>query len=319
MIYNQWYAILESGEVKKGRIVGVTRLGERLVLWRTGDGRVVCLKDRCAHRGAALSAGRIEGKCVECPFHGFRYDSTGRCTLIPAQGRGRPVPENFKVRSYAVREAYGFIWMYWGDRTEDLPAIPFFEDLDDTFSYATFKDPWPVHDVVHLPFVHRTTIGRGGKTIVNGPRVDLGDDTMRIWMHNEVDRGQEALKPEQIRESDSPVVLIFRFPHVWQNRISDRVRATLCFVPVDESNTLIYMRYYHRLTPVPGVRQLITFFGKLFSIVILRQDKRVVVTQRPVKTRLKMGENLVQGDLPIAIYRRRREELLAASPPPGPD
>ncbi len=61
MIRNQWYAVLESKEVKKGKLLGVTRLGERLVFWRNEKGRVICLKDKCIHRGAALSAGRFSG------------------------------------------------------------------------------------------------------------------------------------------------------------------------------------------------------------------------------------------------------------------
>ena len=59
MIPDQWYAILESKEVKKGRMIAVTRLGERLIFWRDNNGTVICLKDKCAHRGAALSIGKL--------------------------------------------------------------------------------------------------------------------------------------------------------------------------------------------------------------------------------------------------------------------
>ena len=61
MIRNQWYVVLESQEVK-AKPVGVTRMGEKLVFWRDGQGRVHCLFDKCCHRGAALSAGRCEGE-----------------------------------------------------------------------------------------------------------------------------------------------------------------------------------------------------------------------------------------------------------------
>jgi phenylpropionate dioxygenase-like ring-hydroxylating dioxygenase large terminal subunit len=56
MIPNQWYAVLESCQIPSGGLIGATRMGEKLVFWRTAD-RVVCLRDLCAHRGAALSAG----------------------------------------------------------------------------------------------------------------------------------------------------------------------------------------------------------------------------------------------------------------------
>jgi phenylpropionate dioxygenase-like ring-hydroxylating dioxygenase large terminal subunit len=319
MIPNQWYAVLESRELRRGKPMGLTRFGEKLVLWRRNDGAVACLKDACAHRGAALSAGRVAHGCVECPFHGFRYDESGRCTVIPAQGEKNPVPASVRVGAYAAREAFGFIWVFWGDQTRDLPGIPFFEDLDGSFDFATFKDLWPVHysraienqlDVLHLPFVHRTTIGRGNRTLVHGPGTELIDDTMTVWMHNEVDRGQKVLKPEELARDASPVVLIFKFPHVWQNRIGDKVRVTLCFVPVDEMHTLLYMRYYQKQVRLPLLRGLVTWLGKVFSVIILRQDKRVVSTQRPVKSSLKMNEKLVPQDMPIILYRRRRQELL---------
>jgi phenylpropionate dioxygenase-like ring-hydroxylating dioxygenase large terminal subunit len=55
MIPNQWYAILESYEIKKGKVVGVTRMGENLVVWRDSQGFVSIMSDRCPHRGVALS------------------------------------------------------------------------------------------------------------------------------------------------------------------------------------------------------------------------------------------------------------------------
>ena len=78
MIPNLWYAILESSQVKPGQPVGVTRMGEKLVLWRDEKGQVTCMSDLCPHRGVALSIGKLVGECVECPFHGFQYDASGR-------------------------------------------------------------------------------------------------------------------------------------------------------------------------------------------------------------------------------------------------
>ena len=51
-------AVLESGEIKAGKMTGVTRLGERLVFWKTTNNEIVCLKDKCAHRGASLAVGK---------------------------------------------------------------------------------------------------------------------------------------------------------------------------------------------------------------------------------------------------------------------
>ena len=98
MIPNQWYAVLSSSEVRRGRPVGAVRFGRRLVFWRDEEGNVACLDGTCCHRGADLAAGRVEGGHAHCPFHGLRYAADGRVVAIPANGLEAEVPENFRVR-----------------------------------------------------------------------------------------------------------------------------------------------------------------------------------------------------------------------------
>ena len=137
MIPNQWYAILESTEVKRGKPVGVTRMGEKLVAWRDSRGRVAVMHDLCPHRGVALSAGALKGDCIMCPFHGFEYDSSGRCTVIPANGRSAPVPRAFRVQTYPTHEAHGFIFIWWGQPAGDVAPPRFFDDIDDSLNRLT--------------------------------------------------------------------------------------------------------------------------------------------------------------------------------------
>ena len=322
MIPDQWYAIAESTEVPRNRPVGLLRLGERIVLWRGRDGTVSCARDRCVHRGVALSAGRIAEDHLECPFHGFRYDAKGACKLIPALGRESEVPKRFRLRTYPARDQHGFIWIYWAKTVPDeLPAVPFFDDLDESFSRTTFRDPWPVHysraienqlDVMHLPFVHRTTIGRGGRTVVDGPIVEWrGKDAFRFYVHNRKDDGGSARAADEIDSSEASVYLDFQFPNIWQNSLSDSMRVMAAFAPVDEGNTMIYLRFYQKMVRVPLLRELFDLVMMQVNKIILGQDKRVVITQQPSKSSLKMGENLVAGDAPIVAYRRRRHELQA--------
>jgi hypothetical protein len=80
-------------------------------------------------------------------------------------------------------------------------------------------------------------------------------------------------------------------------------------VPVDEANTLLYLRFYQSFVRVPVLREIANYMGKLQSIVIARQDKRVVLTHIPKRSELKMGENLIQGDLPIVEYRKKRASM----------
>ena len=115
MIRNQWYVILEGREVRPRKPLGVKRLGEKLVLWRDEKGAIQCVADACAHRGASLSLGKVAGDCIECPFHGIRFDGEGKGRHIPANGAACPVPPNFSLRSYPVHESDGLVWIFWGD------------------------------------------------------------------------------------------------------------------------------------------------------------------------------------------------------------
>lgn len=320
MIPRQWYVVLDSREVRD-KPVGVTRLGEKLVFWRDAEGQVHCLRDRCAHRGVALSKGKLlpSGR-LQCPFHGFEYDASGRVRVIPANSRQAPVPEQFRVQAYPTYEAHDFIWIWWGEEPpEDLKPPRFFEDLGEEFSYAQAVDPWKAHysrvienqlDPIHLPFVHHNTIGRGNRTIVDGPVVRwAGDDMFYVYVHSRVDDGTPPLQPEEVEVSQDQVYLEFVFPNLWQNHISEDVRVVAAFVPVDEDHTLLYLRFYQKFLRVPLLRDLVNRVAMPFNLLVAHQDRRVVETQVPKASGLVMGEKLVQGDRPIVEHRRRREQL----------
>jgi phenylpropionate dioxygenase-like ring-hydroxylating dioxygenase large terminal subunit len=305
-------------------------MGEKLVFWRDGAGRVSCLRDHCAHRGAKLSKGEVVDGHLQCPFHGFEYDLSGRVTTIPANGRDASVPDRFRAHSYPTHEAHGFIWIWWGeDPPEDLEAPRFFDDIDEAFSYGKVYDPWDAHysrvienqlDVVHLPFVHANTIGRGGRTLVDGPLVEWVDEDMfHVYVFNRVDDGRPPRKPRELERPDDDFHLAFIFPNLWQNHISDDTRVVAAFVPVDDEHTLLYLRFYQSFFRVPVIRDLLNRAAMPFNRFIAHQDRRVVQTQRPKASALTIGEKLIQGDRPIVEYRKRRRELKRQAQATAPD
>jgi phenylpropionate dioxygenase-like ring-hydroxylating dioxygenase large terminal subunit len=323
MIPNQWYTILESKEVKKGKPVGFTRMGEKIVAWRDGNGKLSVMSDLCPHRGVALSVGEIIGDCIQCPFHGFEYDTSGDCKLIPANGRDAEPPKAMHVKTYPTREEHGFIYLWWGEPQTEYPPLPWFESISDDMVYSTLRDHWKSHysraienqlDVVHLPFIHHNTIGRGNRALVNGPITKEesnwpGDNLLNLWVYNEADNGQKPKKPSEMPEPTRHPSLQFRFPNMWQNWIADSIRVVLAFTPIDDENTMMYLRYYHT-TSTPILRQLMGGVGSLANLVIERQDRRVVITQRPMRSDLNIGETLIPGDSPIVVYRKRRRMLI---------
>jgi len=326
LIKNQWYALLESKQVKKGKVFGVIRMGEKLVFWRTKDSKVHCMIDKCIHRGVQLSKGKIIHDHLQCPFHGFEYDGSGKVRMIPAKGKNARIQDYFKQIAYPTKELGGLIFIFWGDWPEDksnLPPVPMFEELlGKKFKHYTKRRHWNVHyslvienqlDTAHIPFVHTNTIGRGFKTLVHGPGLnecqDKGIYEIQVKPYNVKDDGKTIpLKPNEV-PNDLKTYLYFRFPNIWMNRISDNVIVFIAFAPVDEENTLLYLRFYYKKR---FLRSIIGRFGAWGNLVIAGQDKRVVTTIQPKKSWHRMeGQKLIQADRPIVQYRRIRDQMMS--------
>ncbi|MCG2729817.1 MAG: aromatic ring-hydroxylating dioxygenase subunit alpha, partial [Acetobacterium sp.] len=195
----------------------------------------------------------------------------------------------------------------------------FFEYLREGFSYGSLSEVWPVHytraienqlDVVHLPFVHTNSIGRGNKTMVNGPVVKWEENRMTFYVNNMIDDGISIpLKPQEIEKYENFFSLEFQMPNMWQNKISPDVRIMAVFAPIDKENTMIYLRFYQKFMKLPVLKQIVNRFSNISNRYILHQDRRVVLTQIPKKSELKMDENLIQGDAPIIEFRKKRAQL----------
>ena len=93
------------------------------------------------------------------------------------------------------------------------------------------------------------------------------------------------------------------------NTITEKMRILAFFVPIDEEHCILSVRFYTKMTGIGFIDSFIAWLGKWANLVVERQDKKVVETQRPKKSSLRMNENLVMADWPIMEYRRRREEL----------
>ncbi len=325
MIPNQWYAVMESKQVRN-EPVGVTRMGEKLIFWRENGGKVCCLRDKCPHRGVELSKGRVAHGRIKCPFHGFEYDPSGQCTLVPANGRNALAPKALRASSYPTHEAHGFIWVWWGaNPPASLRPPRFFDDIDEGFTYATIHDHWVAHysraienqlDVVHVPFVHHNTIGRGVGTLVDGPGLLwIDNDQFHIYVLNRQDDGIPARKPSEVAVPDptKEFKLEFIFPNLWQNYLGEKARILIAFAPIDAQHTILYLRFYQKFVSLPLIRELVAWLAMPFNRWVARQDRRIVVTHQPQPSGLRIGETLIQGDRPIVEYRRRRQALMDAA------
>jgi vanillate O-demethylase monooxygenase subunit len=136
-------------------------------MYRTEDGGVAALQDRCCHRHAPLSKGRLEGGAVRCMYHGLKFDASGQCIEIPGETN---VPKQYRVRSFPLVEKQNLLWIWMGAadlaNPDHIVDWPYLEDDGWRFtegylhygaSYLLGIDNFL--DFSHLPFVHENTIG----------------------------------------------------------------------------------------------------------------------------------------------------------------
>ena len=115
---NAWYAAAWSGEIGT-ELLGRTLLDEPIVFFRKEDGTAVAIGGRCPHRFAPLAMGKRVGDCVECPYHGLRFDASGACAHNP-HGDGS-IPKAARVPGYHVQERHGLCGC--GPATLNVPIL----------------------------------------------------------------------------------------------------------------------------------------------------------------------------------------------------
>ena len=331
MLKNQWYGV-ELGERVADEPVAVRVGGQDLVLWRhPGDG-VVAQSDLCVHRGGMLSGGAVVDGCVQCPYHGWTFDTSGTCTRIPANKEGVPIPKKARVDTYPCIERYGFVWVFLGDLPEDeRPPLPRLDGLDDVpaptkegFTSVAGEFRWEANyervienavDIAHTPFVHAGSFGNPDMPEVPDHEVDevVIDDhlmaaTATVDLHPPPPSGLWSVLN---RGKDRPPVrtttglfmpnasmLVVRLP-------MGEIRIYTIAVPVDDQTTISkFIAFRNFFTGGWADKNSLDRTLKIF-----REDQATVEGQRPELLPFDLSAELhVKSDALQLAYRRWRQE-----------
>ncbi len=108
--------------------VRVSLLGEKLIAWRAGDGKVALLAENCPHRGASLILGRDEGDGLRCIYHGWKMAASGQVVEMPGEPANSKMCGRVRTPSYPTHEAGGLLWAWMGKG--EPPAPPHFAWMD---------------------------------------------------------------------------------------------------------------------------------------------------------------------------------------------
>lgn len=202
-----WYPLGTSEGLRAGQAQAVSLFDEPLVLFRDGDGRPVCLQDRCPHRSTPLSLGRVTEGRLECLYHGWQFGAEGACLRIPSQPADSHIPERATAVARACVEARGLIWVWAGQAEQAdparLPQAPF-APLDEPAMYSYVYDTtadFPhelmvenLLDPAHLPFTHHGTMSR--RSLAQPVRMeDVEDDGALISGQARFQRAPQSFVP----------------------------------------------------------------------------------------------------------------------------
>lgn len=308
MIPNRWYPVLEGAKLRR-RPVGITRLGQNLVLWRDEAGQPVAMPSACPHRGAALEQGRVKEGQIQCPWHGFRFAPDGSCTRMPCEGEAARIPRAMNTTALSAREVNGLIWLWYGEAQRVLPEVEYLEEFSDLRPTAQASYILPYHytrmvetnlDIHHTAFVH-------GSVVPVGARMDPFDakiegDHIRTW--------------GELRREGASKGFAFRaeclLPGLGLIELGKSFRIAIASTPVDENRTWMWFRY-HYSKPLAGLGALLSWIAVQSELrIVQRQDWRIFSKMLP-GTIDDVPYHFVHSDLGIALYRKRRAEVLAES------
>ena len=149
--------------------VRVSLLSERLIAFKDTDGNIGLMDEFCAHRGVSLWFGRNEEGGLRCPYHGWKYDTSGQCIEVPSEPKSSGFCERIKLQAYPCVELGGVIWTYMGPK-EHMPPLPEFEWTQLPSNHVYLSKRWQESnylqameggiDSSHVSFLHSGDINR---------------------------------------------------------------------------------------------------------------------------------------------------------------
>lgn len=307
---NEWYVVAPSSAVNSKKPFRAQLHHQRLVLWRTSNGEVTVLNDRCPHLGASLSAGRLSNDEVICPYHGMRYNAEGSCTHLPGQPNNSDIPDKLSVRRWQIQEADGWIYVLWAEQhSNNIPPLQRFDAIATIPAWASIKctvRDWPVHytragentlDSLHFFEVHRISMPFGQNA---ESEFDIETEGNRIT---------STTFREGIATGPTHSLM---YPNLWFQNWGKMGGVSIAIVPMGDSSRL-YIRSMISLTRIPLLKHALGTGMHWMWVFALWQDSKVVFEQSPHSVD-DANDVLIGYDKPIIAYRKiRRASQQAAT------
>lgn len=280
-----WYAVAKSQDIK-AKPISVDFFATSIVLWRHQNG-IGAIEDRCPHRNAPLSKGKICEGHIQCPYHGWQFNQNGHCHKIP--GREKPLTDNTRLSiPYAhVLERSGIVFINWDSVDDELYIHPITKQGGHySFLWSSMADGTVTNvaenflDGFHTHYVHSGLIRRDSKRqSVNAlikrtaDRVEidyLGETKQNGWISKlfEKDRATSHAK--------------FILPNIAELEYRSKKRTELV-ITVHLTKSMEDQVLIHTIITIPGgvvLGSMKRLMLTPFFYLVLRQDKKILSMQQ---------------------------------------
>jgi vanillate O-demethylase monooxygenase subunit len=315
VLASYWHPVALASEVAD-KPLSRRLLDVRLVVFR-GAGGVAVARDLCAHRGASLSRGRMDGSTLVCAYHGFRYSGDGACTGVPAQDPAIPISQKLRLRTFPAVERHGLVWTCL--RPPAAAGIPDWPDLagpgrqtielpPSLWKAAAPRQVENFNDVAHLSFVHTGTFGNPTAPRIHDYDVVERPDELEFRLsYPQVDRDTFLQAQDKITQMTYVYTLSLPFAtklgvHSPDGRVLDIHDIAS---PETARRTRVYMllsrNYDQKDAPGPAID---------YQLHVNQEDIPVVEDQYPEDLPLDLREEVhIAADRMSIAYRKRLVSL----------
>ena len=307
-----WHPVGKAVDLA-GSPKAVLLLEEDVVIWQTPDGRFQAWADRCPHRGAKLSLGRVQDGQLECAYHGWQFDQAGQCKLMPALPAFTPAA-GYRACTHEAREAYGLVWVRLAPGEQ---ALPVFAAESDERLRKVNCGPYLVQssgprvvenflDLAHFGFVHEGWLGSRDTTSVPAYEVQmtptgvLATGCKAVQPRSSVHATTSAMVEYTYEVTGPYSAVLTKVPEAGSAAIADLRESIALFVcPVTPESCEVWIRMAMNDFDSPD-HKLTDFQDTIFG-----QDKPVLESQRPRRLPLAAGAELhCAADKTAVMYRR---------------
>lgn len=319
-----WHPVCYATDLGTEKPLGVTLMGEKVVVARLGD-EIVAMQDRCPHKGAKLSLGQVLDCKLECPYHGWQFNVQGDCVRIPAREEVTATL-NRNMTTYHVAEASGMIWICLEETPKfDIPAFPELNDSafrvlqGEVYDWKT-STPRRLEnfvDFAHFAFVHDGTIGSRENPRVEGVKVWRENNVLRFDRSGVKEPGDPTKKKMMGIDDDwiEPTnVYHVTMPHaVHLERKFPNDNHYILFMATSPVDATTCRNFWFQARDF-GIEPEHDAFFIDFEAKVLEEDKDIIESQTPVQ--MDLAGELARLEMPVrhadivtVEYRRWLNEL----------